>query len=483
MSKARTPLSSVVVVGAGQVGVLAAIAVKRAVPGCDVAVIAHRGDPRDFADNAASALPFANRLHERLGIEDAAIVSKAGGSHRLIERYFGWGGEGQHGAVPYGEAPALGAYAFGREWGGGSRSVSERQVQGSLAEVLADAGRFRVAGHSENTALAKVEFALRWNPAAFRHLLIQHAQKLGISYREAPLKQVRLAESGDIAEIELASQEVLTADLYLDCSGVSRQVVSYLPGGEVVPWTGDERAQSVIVAAPGEPMVALEDRLSLTPHGWLREFAGRDGLQQIAGIPAHLAPERACEALGLQLVAQISCQPAALAQCWIGNTIAIGDAAAEFEPIGNHHLDLAHRMITLLLELLPGATIAASERAEYNRRACLMIDGVRETLALHYAAPVARGIFHTCQLSPRVETTIDQFSRRGRLPFFDEQPLTSSEKQALMRALGFDEGIPPQHRVAIPGREEQRRAFLAQARAMLAETPPYAQWLGSQLRG
>ena len=482
MSEARAPLSSVVVVGAGQIGVLAAIAVKRAVPGCDVAVVAHKGNVRNFADHAASALPFTNRFFERLGVDEAAIIARAGGSHRLIERYFGWGEEGQHGALSYGDVPAQGAARFGRDWGGGSRSAADDQKPGSLSEVLADAGRFRAAQPGETGALAKVDFALRWNPAAFRQLLIEHAQQLGIGYRQAPLARIGLAETGGIAEIELASREILTADLYLDCSGVSRQLVSHLPDGEVVPWSEHGGALSVIIAAPGQPMIALEDRLSLTPHGWLREFAGRNGLQQVAGIPTHLAPEQACEALGLQAAAHIPCRQVALAQCWTGNTIAIGDAAAEFEPIGNYHLDLAHRMIALLLELLPGSSIAASERVEYNRRAGLMIDALRETLALHYAAPAAREVFRNGLISPRAKTTIDQFSRRGRLPFFDEQPLTSSEKQALMRALGFAEGVPPQHRAGTPRQEDQRRAFLAQTRAVLAETPPYAEWLGSQLR-
>ena len=105
------------------------------------------------------------------------------------------------------------------------------------------------------------------------------------------------------------------------------------------------------------------------------------------------------------------------------------------------------------------------------------------TLALHYAAPSAREVFRTEEISPRAETTIDQFSRRGRLLFFDEQPLTSSEKRALMRALGLAEGIAPQHRAGSQGNEDQRPAFLAQARAVLANTPPYAEWLGSQVSG
>ena len=101
MSLSREPLQRIVVAGAGQVGVLAAIGVKRALPSCEVIVLGLPIDPGALADRAATALPFSNRLHDRLGIAEEEIVSRAQGSHRLITRYFGWGG-GQAGAVPYG---------------------------------------------------------------------------------------------------------------------------------------------------------------------------------------------------------------------------------------------------------------------------------------------------------------------------------------------------------------------------------------------
>ena len=481
MSEARQPLGSVVVVGSGQVGVLAAIAIKRALPPCEVTIVGHKARPCDFADHAASALPFTNRLHARLGIPEAALLATAGGSHRLVERYFDWGGTGQNGSLAYGDISKQGAADFGRQWGGGSRSAEAERPPGTLAEVLANAGRFRTVGDSQDSPLSRVEYAMRWNPPAYLALLIEHARRLGINYLDAPISAVTMSESGEVTSIQTAIGEDLEAELLLDCSGSARALVSRV-SSEAFREHGSP-ARRIVYAKPGQPMLALEDRLSLTAHGWLREFAGRDGLQQMLGLAESADAEMACQTLGIEPVTQIAVSSGTLENCWTGNVVALGDAAAEFEPLANYHLDLAHRMIGLLIEMLPGARIEPAERAEFNRRAGLMIEGTQEIIGLHYRAPAARKLFSAGAGKGRVEKTVDQFSRRGRLPFIDEQPLTGFEKQSLMRALGFQEGVPPQFRASSRTENQIAERHLAQvAKATLADAPPYAQWLSSILR-
>ena len=480
MSEPRQPLGRVVVVGAGQVGILAAIGSKRAVPSCEVMVIAGETAAGDFADLSPGALPFTNRLHERLGIEEAGIVQRAGGSHRLIERMFGWGEEGEHGVLSYGEAQMQGAAQFGRDWGGGSRSETGEALPGSFAELLADAGRFRLAEPGERSPLASLEYGLRWNVAAYRALLIEQAQRLGIVYSEAPVGEVRPGDKG-IASLTLASGEAIAADLYLDCSGTARRVVSRIPHTVLYPWE-EAAGRQLLFANPAEPMLALEDRLTLTRHGWIREVAGRDGLHQLLCLSSgEVSTEQACAQLQFQPALHMPVVSGALSQCWAGNVVALGDAAAQFEPVLNLNLDLAHRMIALLLEMLPGARIEDSERREFNRRAALMVQGVRDTIALLYQAPQARRVSRQHEQSASVAKTIDQFTRRGRLPFFEEQPFAAAEKMRLLAALGFAQGTPPQHAAAPT--LSRRGQFEEQARAMLASVPPYADWMSAQMRG
>ena len=485
MSEARTPMRRVVVAGAGQVGLLAAIGLRRALPSCEVVVVDLPSGPAAFADRAASSLPFTNRLHDRLGIEETQLVAKAGASHRLATRYIGWGSDGQHGMMTYGlPGEAEAQTRFVRDWGGGPRNVGGERPVGSLAEVLAETGRFAVPPFDQPSPLAEIDYALRWSPASYRGLLIEQAQRLGIVYVQGPVAALEPDGSGGISTIVVEGRGRIEADLFVDCSGPSAVLRCALPEFALVDWSATVPVRRIMIAKPGNAMIALEDRVSLLPEGWMTEFAGRDGLQVSLGVAEDAADGVARRALGEDPAEVVPVAPGCVIEPWRGNVVAIGDAAARFEPLGCLNLDCAHRQIDLLLELLPGKEIVPLERAEYNRRAQLMFDGVRHTLALHYAAPRARQVFAGASIPAGVESAIDQFERRGRLPHREEAPFAKQEEMSLLAALGFEQGQPPQRATIRPEEiEAARKAFDAKARAALEFAPPYDRWLASVLRG
>ncbi|RPF70937.1 tryptophan 7-halogenase [Aurantiacibacter spongiae] len=483
MSAAREPLRRVVVAGGGQVGVLCAIAIRRALPACEVVVIGLAPEQSAFADRSATALPFTNRLHDRLGIGEDRIIREAGGSHRLVERLIGWGGEGQYETLSYGGAsnPAQ-TTRFAREWGGGKQTGTVSRSPGSLAEVLAEAGRFCVPPGDVSTPLDEVDYALRWNPGAYRNILIAEARSIGVAHVHGDIAAIQPGDDGGIAVLSIAGQGELAADLFVDCSGPGAALLSVLAGYETQDWTAYLPVRRMMIAPPGQPMLALEDRTTLLAEGWLSEFAGRDGLQVALAMPDGLTREAAIRTLQSEPAEEIAISPGCASRPWLGNVVAIGDAAARFEPLGRCNLDLAHRQLDLLLELLPGRDVEPRERAEYNRRAGLMADAMRDTLGMAYAAPGARRVFGDTKRSDALATTLDQFTRRGRLPTREEAPFLSREYVGLLTALGFARGIPPQSRTADPREGEQAQSmFAAKARAALEYAPPYAQWLQAAL--
>lgn len=473
MSIPREPLRRVVVVGGGQVGILVAIAVRRSLPLCEVIVVGGQPGPAAFADWSPTALPFTNKLHDRLGIAEADIIARAGGSYRLMTRFTGWGGAGQAGVLAYGELldPALKTEVT-RAWSAAAPPVF------SLAQVLAEAGRFAPPPPGEPTPIASVDYAARWNPAAYRALLIERAEALQVGHLEGVIDSMEPGEDDTIAAIGLAGRGRIAADLFIDCSGPQASLLAAHPRFAFLGWADTLPTRKVYLAQPGAPMAALEDRITLTAAGWVSEVAGRDGLQVTLGTPANLPRDDALRLLGGPAQAVIALTPGRAAQPWIGNVIALGDAAARFEPIGPLHLDLAHRQLDLLLELLPGRIIAPRERAEYNRRSGLMMDGVHELLALHFAGIEAQRVFGARPLPGRVAAVIDQFVRRGRIPFREELPLLGQEQFALLAALGWRPGLPPAARQSDPAEQARARtAFDASARAALAFAPPYAAWM------
>lgn len=482
MSKAREPLRKVVIAGSGQVGTLTAIAMKRALPDCDVSVIGMPPAPGAFADNAATALPFTNKLHDRLGISEAQIIAQAGGSHRLVTRFFGWGAVGSHGVASYGAPSDPGMQTgFARDWGGGTKSVSGAPAMQRVAQALAEAGRFASPPADRETPISEVDYALRWNVPAYRQILIAAAQKLGVDHIEGPIGAVRMNDAGMVAGLSIAGRDEITADLFIDCSGPDASLLSQMPDYEREDWSAFLPIRRIHYAAPGGAMLALEDRVTLVKEGWISEHAGRDGLQSMLACPAEVSDEAAAHILGGQPALHVDVKPGRCREPWIGNVIALGDASAQFEPLAGLPLDLAHRQLALLIETLPGRLIEPLERAEFNRRAGLMMDGVRDALTMHYSAPLARTVLRP-QQSDHVVRIIDQFTRRGRMPFAEESPYLAFETMGLLGALGFAAGTPPQFSAMDPRElEAVRQSAAAKVRAALEFTPPYQQWMAQML--
>lgn len=484
MSAAREPLRRVAVVGAGQVGVLAAIAIKRASPATDVLVVGTPIDPVAFADHIGTALPFTNRLHDRLGVGEVALVRRAGASHRLAMRYTGWAGAGSVGLTAYGGAvdPKLNS-AFAREWGGGAHKAASGAPAGSVGAALAEAGRFMPPGGEAPSPLAEVDYALRWNAPAYRDLLIGIAAQLGVRHHPGPVTAVQTAIDGGIAAIRLAGSDAVAADLFVDASGTAALLSAAQPDRRWVDWRGALPARSLAVAPPAAPRLDLADRIAFTDAGWCWELAGRDGVTRFLAVPGGVSDAALEAALGAPPADRFPIDAGRQDQPWTGNVVAIGDAAARFEPLAGVALDLAHRQIDLLLDLFPGRAIDPRERAEYNRRFALMADGVRDWIASHYAAPAAAPRLAALERSPALDRMLDQFARRQRLPITEEATVSTSEWAALLHALGV-----PAQRSALSlaeGDAPGRRAAAALDRkiaAALDAAPPYGAWVAHMLR-
>jgi tryptophan halogenase len=469
----------VVVAGDGQLGVLAAIALRRALPSSEVVVIGTPPDPAALADHASTALPFTNRLHDSLGIEEDMLVREAGASHRLVVRYRGWGGEGQQGVAAYGAAidPQL-KTRFARDWGGGPRNASTEAPPGSLGEVLASEGRFLPPSGEPNSPLADLDYALRWNPPAYRTLLIGVAQDLGVQHRPGAIGGVEPDGAGGIAALAVDGAGRIEADLFIDCTGPRASLLSQLPDAAWIRWNAHLPIHALLLGKPDNPMVVLEDRVDLVGGGWLSQLAGRDGRQAVLALAEGVSQQAAVAALTAEPLGFVPLDQGRAVSPWLGNVVALGDAAAHFEPLGWLNLDLAHRQLALLLELLPGARPDPRERAEFNRRVGLMADRVLDVLGAHYAAPAAAAHFGELARTPELELALDQYRRRGRLPFQEEAPFAVQEWSALLHALGHAEGQGALARAADPREAEAARgAFAAKAKAALQAAPPYGTWL------
>lgn len=483
MSAARELPRRVLVAGDGQVGALAALALRQALPASEVVVVGTPPDPAALADWASTALPFTNRLHDRLGIDEFELVRRAGASHRLVVRYQDWAGPGREGIAAYGAVidRAL-KTVFAREWGGGPRNAQSGRGARTVSEALAAAGRFAPPSGLPGAEFADVDYALRWNSGAYLDLIADKARTAGVRHVPGRIGALVPDGQGGAAAVMVEGVGQIPADLFVDCTGPAATLLAQLPGAARVDWSASLPARQLHVAPPGEPAVVLGDRIRLVEQGWVAELAGRDGLARSFAAMEGTSAAQVVAALGGEPGGSITLTPGRAGQAWIGNVVALGDAAAQFEPLGWLNLDLAHRQLALLLELLPGQTPDPRERDEYNRRSAMMADRVCDWIAAHYTAPGAADRAQRVEGSPELALALDQYIRRGRLPFFEEMPMLVQEWFEVLIALGIEPGAGVLDRLTPSAeREAAARAHAVRCEAALRAAPPYVDCLGAIL--
>ena len=87
MTAGDRAIRSVVVAGAGIVGLSAAIAFARALPRVEVTVLETPPDPADPTELLATTLPTVHRFHAAIGLDELALVAGGIALHRLGTRF------------------------------------------------------------------------------------------------------------------------------------------------------------------------------------------------------------------------------------------------------------------------------------------------------------------------------------------------------------------------------------------------------------
>ncbi len=187
------------------------------------------------------------------------------------------------------------------------------------------------------------------------NLLVAIASALGVRYqRGSAISAVKPDGAGGAAAIAVTGIGEVAADLFVDCSGPLAWALSQLPEFKRIDWSAHLPVRALIHAPRRPPSLSLEDRVSLSVRGLIEECAGRDARRACSRPPAGLTEEVLVTALGETPASAFALNSGRAERSWLGNVVALGDAAATFEPLGWFNLDLAHRHLTLLLELLPG---------------------------------------------------------------------------------------------------------------------------------
>jgi tryptophan 7-halogenase len=463
----------IIVVGGGIVAASAALALARALPLATIRLLRPPLDPAALADRLPATQPIVHRFHAAVGIDGAALVRRAGTSHLLATHYRDWGRGGRscwiaHGA--HGDGPD-----FARIW---HRSGAAAFADASAAARMAAANRL-AAEHPD------IDPALRLEVEPYLAVLLALAQQAGVEVHACGQVTAERGPEGLAALIY--DGERMAADLFIDASGPAALLLATLdPAFE--DWSARLPGSHLLFgeAAPAVPNVA--DAAIACPLGWRFRSNGRGATRYLL---AHNGDEAAAAAalLGVEPAEAVAIRPGRRPAPWIGNTIAIGDAAAALGPLGGVNLALAQSAILRLVELLPGRVPEPLLAREYNRRRRDETDAAADFQALFLIQAGASGPFWAraseAERSPSLAHLLDHFAARGRIPYREENPLAPELWRAALHGLGvIQRGTDARALALDPALAAERvRQAGAHATAAAAAAPPYPEALARAARG
>lgn len=483
-------IRSIVVAGDGVVGWSAAAALKRRLPILSVSVIAVPPPPDALAERVVCTLPSIVDFHRDLGLSDADTVLRAGSGYRLGTRFEGWSdADYVHAYGTYGTQ--LGSAAFHHHWVRAAKSGTAAPFDlHSAAAVIAREDRFALPEAVARAGLGAIGYGLHIDPPRYREMMRAFALHLGASEIAGPVSEVRLTDDGSIEALQVGGREI-AADLYVDATGPDALLRSQLDDDweSWAEWLPLDRVLFAQLDAPAVP--SLLDRTVAVPEGWWWQAAapGRTscGLvyssHNLTDLNAEGVLRERTGAAALEAPAII--RPGRWSRPWLRNCLAIGDAAVAVEPLEWTNLHLAHGAIDRLIAMMPGRDFSPVELWDYNRQAGGEADRVRDFLVLHHETSRHSSDRSPAALPPSLAHTLEQFSERGRLPYYEEETFSrDSWLAALLGQSVMPRRIDPLADDVAPAEAvraiERLRATIGNFFAHLPNYPDYLQRLGQK---
>jgi tryptophan 7-halogenase len=383
-------ISQILVVGGGWPGLFAAVNLKTKLPHIRVQVLRQPLDNNFEPDGLASDTEFATYLHHDLGVPQVEFVKQARATWRIGTRYH-WGPR------PFFDHTS--EFQIDTRYAGLSREtgyyLSDDATFEAVGPASARMSANRIFFREQNGSPQMVQgrFAYHFEPARMQKFLLDAAQRMQITFRDGLIAQVLHDEMG-IKGLRLEDGQTLTADLYIDNTGLRSQLL-----GETlcVPWTNYSPSlacDSAIVASwpRGNEPIRPHTTVQAMDAGW----SWRTEHEQLiacgyAFSSAHLQADEAERALktiypNCTSARRIKFRQGHHERCWEENVVAIGNAGGFVEPLAAAGPGLAAFQCQSLAQTLVDCDQVPrpSLPKQFNKRWRRLLQVDRDFLGLFY---------------------------------------------------------------------------------------------------
>lgn len=391
------PVRRIVIVGRDAAAWLTALVLQfsfgRSKPGIEVELIElpSRLRPQDVY----STLPSMQVFHRFLGLDETRLLRASNGLYSLGQRFSNWSGGDSSFLHAYDtHGVSLSQVGFFQYWlKARARGLRVPLEDFSLGAAAAKQGRF-VLFNDSTRAFSKASYGYNLDAIAYLRALGKAALREGLQHAPGDVKAVE-TEGDRIRAVSLRDGSRVEGDLFIDASGPEALLLRHLetPGNfeSWRPWLPCDRL--LVASAPVLQPAPAFSQVSAFRHGWVSicPLVNRSVVTAgyaSAGVSDKEAMQIASTLSGLRLEGD-AVAGEQVAGCrkrhWIGNCLAVGDAAVSPDALDAVSLHLLQTGLSYLVSLFPVHRHDMPEAAVYNEKMASHAVGVRDFQAAHYA--------------------------------------------------------------------------------------------------
>ncbi|MEP7007083.1 MAG: tryptophan halogenase family protein [Sphingomonas bacterium] len=395
---APEPIKSVVIVGGGTAGWMAAAALSLLVR-TGVSVTLVESDAIATIGVGEATIPPIRNFNALLGLDENDFLSKTQGSIKLGIDFLDWAREGHRYTHPFAEfgfdIEGVKFHQFWRKlYAEGAASWIEDYNLCATAQKL---GRFTPPVHDPNSVLSRLNYAYHFDASLYANYLRAYAEARGVLRIEGMVDEVNLrGEDGHVEAITLEGDRRIEGELFVDCTGFRALLIEGALGTGFESWRHWLQCDRAVAVPTASASRAITPFTQSTAHraGW----QWRIPLQHRVGnghvyCSDDISDDEATATLLANLDGAPLRDPLLLRfeagrrkLAWSRNVVALGLASGFVEPLESTSIHMIQTGVSKLLALFPDRGFSPVERDEYNRQSQLQMEQVRDFVILHYYA-------------------------------------------------------------------------------------------------
>lgn len=388
-------IQTVVIVGGGTAGWIAAAALNRLI-GPSVQVTLIESEAIGTVGVGEATIPQIRRLNGVLGIDENEFIRETRGTFKLGIEFNNWGHIGERYLHTFGDAGInLASLHFHQYWLRARAEGSEASLWDySLHHRAAYQNRFGRLERVGNTSMTGLAYAFHFDAGLYAKYLRKIAEANGVRRIEGKVTDVHLhAETGHIKSVQIESGDDVAGDLFIDCSGFRGLLIGQALEVGYQDWSAWLPCNSAF-AVGCEATQPLLPYTKATAHDagwqWRIPLQHRTGNGHVFS-DQFIDPDAAVETLLKNLDGAPAGEPKRLRfttgrrdKFWDKNCVSLGLASGFLEPLESTSIHLIQSNVSKLIELFPTRSFDPVNEAEYNRQVGHEYELIRDFLILHY---------------------------------------------------------------------------------------------------